>query len=90
VTKRTRKGRSRTQITAASVEWVVEAPQVMGLVTDPVPFSTVSFGYLGAQGQARELERVSFGSKGHFASSPAVVASAAQLMRRGFAVRWAP
>jgi hypothetical protein len=72
----------------ASVEWVVEAPQVMGLVTDPVPFSTVNFSYLGAQGQASDLVRVSFGSKGHFASSPAVVANTAQLMRRGFAVRW--
>ena len=74
----------------AWVEWVVEAPQVMGLVTDPVPFSTVSFGYLGAEGQASDLVRVSFRSKGRFVSSPGVVVSTAQLMRRGFQVRWAP
>ena len=36
----------------ASVEWVVEAPQLTGMFADPVPFSTVSFRYLGAQGQA--------------------------------------
>lgn len=71
----------------ASVEWVVEAPQVMGLVTDPVPFSTVSFSYLGAQGQARELVRFSFGSKGNFAFSPSVVVNITQLMQHGFQVR---
>jgi hypothetical protein len=72
----------------ASVEWVVEAPELTGMFADPVPFSTVSFTYLGAQGQARELLKFSFGSKGNFASSPSVVADIAQLMRRGFEVRW--
>jgi len=72
-----------------SVEWVVEAPLVMGLVTDPVPFSTVDFRDLGAQGELRDLVRVSFGSKGHFASRPGAVASTTQLMRTGFAVHWA-
>jgi Peptidase A4 family len=72
-----------------SVEWVVEAPQVMALVTDPIPFSTVNFGYLGAEGEASDLVRISFGSPGKFASSPDLVASTTQLMRRGFQVHWA-
>lgn len=70
----------------ASVEWVVEAPLVMGQLADPVPFSSVSFRYLRAQGQERDLVRVS--SKGDFASSCGVVVSMAQFMRRGFQVRW--
>ena len=71
-----------------SVEWVVEAPQVMGLFTDPVPFSTVRFHDLGAEGVLRQLERVRCGSKG-LAAGPSLVASAAQLTHAGFAVRWA-
>ena len=37
-----------------SVEWVVEAPDVMGLTRDPVPFSTVGFHDLDADGDARQ------------------------------------
>jgi hypothetical protein len=70
-----------------SVEWVVEAPQVMGLFTNPVPFSTVRFRDLGAQGDQRELERVRCCSEG-LASGPSMVASATQLMLAGFAVYW--
>jgi Peptidase A4 family len=72
----------------ASVEWVVEAPRLTGVLADPVPSSTISFSYLGAQGQARELIQLSFGSQGSFDSSPSVVVNVAQLMRRGFQVRW--
>ncbi len=72
------------------MEWVVEAPQVMGIVTQPVPFRTVRFHDLSAQGELNDLERVSFASKGHFTSSAGSVASAAQLMQTGFAVHWAP
>ena len=71
-----------------SVEWVVEAPQVMGLFTDPVPFSTVQFHDLGAQGDPHELERIRCGAK--LGSGPSLVASAAQLTHAGFAVNWAP
>jgi hypothetical protein len=73
-----------------SVEWVVEVPQEMGLTTNPLPFGTVYFKDLAAQGELRDLEHISSGSKGYFTSSPDVVASTAQLMRSGFAVRWAP
>ena len=40
-----------------SVEWMVEVPRVMGLFTDPVPFSTVRFRDLGAEGDPRQVER---------------------------------
>jgi len=73
-----------------SVEWVVEAPRVMFVTTDPVPFSTVDFRDLAAQGELRDLERISFGSKGYFTCGPDAVASTAQLMRSGFAVCGAP
>ncbi len=72
-----------------SVEWVVEAPQVLGLVRDPVAFSTVGFHDLGAQGGAHSLERFPFSSGRHLASPSGVVASMGQLMRTGFAVQWA-
>jgi Peptidase A4 family len=71
-----------------SVEWVVEAPELVGMFANPVPFTTVSFSYLGAQGQAREVVKFGFGSKGNSAFSPSVVVNMAQLMRRGFQVRW--
>jgi Peptidase A4 family len=71
-----------------SLEWVVEAPMVMGLFTDPVPTSTVRFRDLGAQGDPRELERVRCCSGG-LASGPGLVAGANQLMQAGFAVNWA-
>jgi hypothetical protein len=73
-----------------SVEWVVEAPQMMDGMTNAVPFGTVDFRDLGAQGELRDLEHISSGSNGYFTSSPDAVASTAQLMRSGFAVRWAP
>ncbi len=69
-----------------SVEWVVEAPQIMGLFRDPVPFSAVHFRDLRAQGQARRLERFSLRSGPDFTSVPEQVASTPQLMREGFAV----
>ena len=72
-----------------SVEWVVEAPEMMDGVTNAVPFGTVDFRDLGAQGELRGLERISAGSNGYFTSSPDAVASTAQLMRSGFDVRWA-
>jgi Peptidase A4 family len=72
-----------------SVEWVVEAPDVMGLTRDPVPFSTVDFHDLDADGEARGLQRFTFGSGRHFASPSGVVASMGQLRRTGFAVVWA-
>ncbi len=71
-----------------SVEWVVEAPQVMGLFSDPVPFATVRFHDLSAQGDPHELERVRCGANG-LESGPTLVASAAQLTHAGFAVQWA-
>ncbi len=73
-----------------SVEWVVEAPEVMNIMTNPVPFSTVDFGDLAAQGELRGLDQISFGSKGHYTSGPGALASTAQLMHSGFAVRLAP
>ena len=72
-----------------SVEWVVEAPDVMGLTRDPVPFSTVDFHDLDADGDADGVQRFSFGSGRHFASPSGVVASMGQLRRTGFAVTWA-
>jgi Peptidase A4 family len=73
----------------SSVEWVVEAPAVLGLVTDPVPFSAVTFAHVGAQGQASDLVRLRSGSKGKFSSDPRAVVSTADLMRHGFTVRYA-
>jgi hypothetical protein len=69
-----------------SVEWVVEAPQIMGLERHPVPFGTVHFRNLAAQGEARDLERLSLRSGRDFRSVPGAVASTAQLLRTGFAV----
>ncbi|HTT91785.1 MAG TPA: G1 family glutamic endopeptidase [Acidimicrobiales bacterium] len=69
-----------------SVEWVVEAPQVIGLLRDPVPFSAVRFRNLGAQGEVRDLERFIPGSATTFASRPNVVGSTGQLLRSGFLV----
>jgi hypothetical protein len=69
-----------------SVKWVVEAPEIMGPLRDPVPFTAVHFHDLGAQGEVRDLERFSPGSSTFFRSRPDVVASTAQLMRSGFAV----
>ena len=71
-----------------SVEWVVEAPQVMGILSHPVPFSTVNFRYLGAEGETRDLERFSFRSGGHVASASEVLGTSGRLIR-GFTVRWA-
>ena len=72
-----------------SVEWVVEAPDVMGLTRGPVPFSTVEFHNLDADGDADGVQRFSFGSGRHLASPSGVVASMGQLRRTGFAVTWA-
>jgi hypothetical protein len=72
------------------VEWVVEAPEVMNIMTNPVPFSTVDFGDLAADGELRGLDQISFGSKGHYTSGPGALASTAQLMHSGSAVRLAP
>jgi hypothetical protein len=59
-------------------------------VPTAVHFGTVDFRDLGASGELRDLEHISSGSNGYFTSSPDAVASTAQLMRSGFAVRWAP
>jgi hypothetical protein len=72
-----------------SAEWVVEAPDVMGLTRDPVPFSTVDFHDLDADGNAHGVERFSFGSGSHLAWPSGALATAGQLRRTGFAVRWA-
>jgi hypothetical protein len=72
-----------------SVEWVVEAPDVMGLTRGPVPFSTVEFHDLDADGHVHGVERFTFGSGHHFASPSGVVVNMAQLTRTGFAVTWA-
>jgi Peptidase A4 family len=69
-----------------SVEWVVEAPQVLGVLRVPVPFGAVRFRDLGAQGRVRRLERFSSGSSTFFGFRPDVVASTAQLIQSGFAV----
>ena len=69
-----------------SVEWVVETPEVMDLTPNPVSFGTVDFRDC-AQGELRGPEDISAGSKGHFTSRPDAVASWAQLMESGFAVR---
>ena len=71
-----------------SVEWVVEAPQVMGILRNPIPFSTVNFRYLGAEGEAYDLEGFSFRSGGHVASPSKVFGNSGQLIR-GFTVHWA-
>jgi hypothetical protein len=70
-----------------SVEWVVEAPQVMGVLSNPVPFSTVNFRYLAAEGKAHDLEGFSFRAGAHIASPSEVTGSNSQLLR-GFTVRW--
>jgi hypothetical protein len=72
-----------------SVEWVVEAPKVMGSLTSPVPISAVHFRDLDAQGEVRDLERFSHGLGPLFTSSPDAVTSTAQLMRSGFDVHLA-
>jgi Peptidase A4 family len=69
-----------------SVEWVVEASQVVGLSRNPVPFDAVHFSDLSAQGEVRDLERFRPGLNTFFTSGPNFVASTAQLMRSGFAV----
>jgi hypothetical protein len=69
-----------------SVEWVVEAPQILGLLREAAPVSTVHFHDLGAQGQARDLERFSLRPGALFTSRADMVASTAQLMRSGFAL----
>lgn len=69
-----------------SVEWVVEAPQILGVLRDPVAFGAVRFRDLAAQGRVRHLERFSSGLSTFFGSRPDVVASTAQLMQSGFAV----
>ena len=56
-----------------SVEWVVEAPQIMGVLSNPVPFSTVNFRDLGADGEARDVERCSFRSEDYVASPSDVI-----------------
>jgi Peptidase A4 family len=71
-----------------SVEWVVEAPQVMGILSNPVPFGSVNFRYLGAEGEARDLDGFSFRSGGQVASPSEVFGSSGQLSR-GFTVHWA-
>ena len=71
-----------------SVEWMVEAPQVMGILRNPVPFGTVNFRYLGAEGEARDLEGFSFRSRGYVASPSEVIGTSGQLIR-GFTVHWA-
>ena len=70
-----------------SVEWVVEAPGVLGLVRDPVPFGTVDFHDLDAYGDARSLERFTFASGRHFAVPVGVAAGTGQLLHTGFAVQ---
>ena len=55
----------------------------------PVPFSTVEFHDLDADGHAHGVERFIFSSGRHWASPTGVVASMAQLRRTGFAVTWA-
>ena len=69
-----------------SVEWVVEAPKVIGSLTSPVPISVVHFRDLDAEGEVRDLERFSHGLGPLFTSSPNAVTSAAELMRSGFDV----
>jgi hypothetical protein len=69
-----------------SVEWVVESPQVVGSLRNPVPFDGVHFRDLGAQGEVRDLERFGTGNGSMSTSRPNVVAAAAQLMRSGFVV----
>jgi hypothetical protein len=73
----------------ASVEWIVEAPEIVDGVSNAIPFVAVDFRDLGSQGELRGLERISAGSNGYFTSSPDAVASTAQLMPSGFVVRWA-
>jgi Peptidase A4 family len=70
-----------------SVEWVVEAPEVMGAVRDPVRVTAVHFRDLDAQGEVRHLERFNPGLGTFLTSHPDSVASTAQLMRSGFAVQ---
>jgi hypothetical protein len=73
-----------------SVEWVVEAPSVLGIVTNPVPFDRAEFRDLAAQGVVRQLKRFSFGSGRHFTSRSDDVTNTEQLFRAGFSVHWAP
>jgi Peptidase A4 family len=72
-----------------SVEWVVEAPQVLGNVGDLVPFRAVHFYDLAAQGMPRGLERLDFLSGSQPESPPDAVSNAGQLIRTGFAVHFA-
>jgi Peptidase A4 family len=71
-----------------SVEWVVEAPQLFGVLRNPVPFSTVNFRHLGAEGQTHDLEGFSFRSGGHVASPSEVIGRSSQVIR-SFSVHWA-
>jgi hypothetical protein len=71
-----------------SVEWVVEAPQLFGVLRNPVPFSTVNFRHLGAEGQTHDLEGFSFRSGGHVASPSEVIGCSSQVIR-SFSVHWA-
>jgi hypothetical protein len=66
---------------------VVEAPEIAAFLRNPVRFSAVHFRDLSAQGEVGGLERFSPGLDTFFTSRPSLVASTAQLMRSGFAVR---
>jgi hypothetical protein len=72
----------------SSVEWVVEAPQVLDLIRSPLPLNTVDFRDLDAEGMTRRVERFTFGL-GRYFTSASGVATLGQLMGTGFAVSWA-
>ena len=71
-----------------SVEWVVEAPQVMGILSNAVPFSTVNFRYLGAEGEARRRGGFQLPLRRPSWTPSEVIGSSGQLIS-GFTVHWA-
>ena len=72
----------------SSVEWVVEAPQIVDLIRNPLPIDRLDFRNLDAQGETRRVERFTFGS-GRHSVSPSNVANLGELMHKAFTVRWA-
>lgn len=72
-----------------SAEWVVEAPQPSGIGSGAIPFGTVHFADLSAQGSPGGLDRFSFDPKSQLELVANAVANPSQLLRAGFAVHFA-
>lgn len=69
---------------AKSAEWIVEAPTVFGLIPNILPYQSVTWTGLEAQGHAGILDPVYLVQSGKLQSLPSAIGSARQLMKLGF------